>query len=67
MVGDVNQLPSVGPGNVLRDVINSHCFNVVRLSHIFRQASESDIIVNAHSIHHGEEIALDYLRKDIYR
>lgn len=66
MVGDVNQLPSVGPGNVLRDVINSHCFNVVRLSHIFRQAAESDIIVNAHRIHRGEEIALDNQSKDFF-
>lgn len=66
LVGDVNQLPSVGPGNVLRDVINSHCFNVVRLSHIFRQAAESDIIVNAHRIHRGEEIALDNQSKDFF-
>jgi len=66
LVGDVNQLPSVGPGNVLRDVINSHCFNVVRLSHIFRQAAESDIIVNAHRIHRGEKIALDNQSKDFF-
>ena len=48
LVGDVNQLPSVGPGNVLRDIIASERFNVVKLTKIFRQATESDIIVNAH-------------------
>lgn len=56
LVGDVNQLPSVGPGNVLKDIIHSHCFNVVMLTKIFRQASESDIIVNAHKINHGEMV-----------
>ncbi len=58
LVGDVNQLPSVGPGNVLRDIIDSEKFNVVRLTHIFRQAAESDIIVNAHRINGGEQIPL---------
>lgn len=58
LVGDVNQLPSVGPGNVLRDVIDSECFQVVRLTKIFRQASQSDIIVNAHRINRGEEIPI---------
>lgn len=66
LVGDVNQLPSVGPGNVLHDVIASHCFNVVKLSRIFRQAAESDIIVNAHRINDGEEIALDNQSKDFF-
>lgn len=54
LVGDVDQLPSVGPGNVLRDLIDSGCFPVVRLTHIFRQAAMSDIIVNAHRINAGE-------------
>ena len=58
LVGDVNQLPSVGPGNVLKDIIDSGCFNVVKLTRIFRQASQSDIIVNAHKIHGGEQIPL---------
>lgn len=66
LVGDVNQLPSVGPGNVLKDVISSHCFNVVKLSQIFRQAAESDIIVNAHRINAGEEIALDNQSRDFF-
>lgn len=66
LVGDVNQLPSVGPGNVLKDVIHSHCFNIVKLSRIFRQAAESDIIVNAHKINDGEEIALDNQSKDFF-
>ena len=66
LVGDVNQLPSVGPGNVLKDIIRSHCFNVVKLSRIFRQAAESDIIVNAHRIHDGEEISLDNKSRDFF-
>ncbi len=64
LVGDVNQLPSVGPGNVLRDMIDSGEFSVVRLDHIFRQAAESDIIVNAHKINDGEEIDLAAPSKD---
>lgn len=64
LVGDVNQLPSVGPGNVLRDMIASDCFNVVRLSRIFRQAAESDIIVNAHKINAGEQIPLGKKSRD---
>lgn len=58
LVGDVDQLPSVGPGNVLRDMIDSGAFNVVKLTRIFRQAAESDIIVNAHKINRGERISL---------
>lgn len=65
-VGDVNQLPSVGPGNVLRDMISSNIFPVVRLSKIFRQASESDIIVNAHKINAGQSIRLDNKSKDFF-
>ncbi len=59
LVGDVNQLPSVGPGNVLKDIIASERFKTVRLEKIFRQAAESSIIVNAHKINRGEEISLD--------
>ena len=66
LVGDVNQLPSVGPGNVLRDIIASHAFNVVSLTKIFRQAMDSDIIVNAHKIHAGEQITLDNKSKDFF-
>ena len=54
MVGDVDQLPSVGAGNVLRDLIESDCFPVVRLTRIFRQAQESRIIMNAHRINAGK-------------
>ncbi|MBH1942450.1 ATP-dependent RecD-like DNA helicase [Mobilitalea sibirica] len=66
LVGDVNQLPSVGPGNVLKDIINSHNFNVVKLTKIFRQAADSDIIVNAHKINAGEQISLDNKSKDFF-
>ena len=54
VVGDVNQLPSVGPGNVLADLIDSGVVPTARLSHIFRQAQESDIIMNAHRINAGK-------------
>ncbi|MDE6697881.1 MAG: ATP-dependent RecD-like DNA helicase [Lachnospiraceae bacterium] len=64
LVGDVNQLPSVGPGNVLKDIIDSHCFNVVMLKKVFRQATFSDIIMNAHKINDGEMISLDNKSKD---
>ena len=66
LVGDVNQLPSVGPGSVLRDLIRSECFPIVCLTHIFRQASQSDIVVNAHKIHNGEEVILDNKSKDFF-
>ena len=66
LVGDVNQLPSVGPGCVLKDIIDSHACNVVRLNRIFRQASESDIIVNAHKINRGEPVVLDNKSRDFF-
>ena len=66
MVGDVDQLPSVGPGSVLRDIIRSECVPVVRLTRIFRQASQSDIIVNAHKINRGEPVALDNQSRDFF-
>lgn len=66
LVGDVNQLPSVGPGNVLKDIINSHCFNVVKLTKIFRQSAGSDIIVNAHKINAGQQINLDNKSMDFF-
>lgn len=65
-VGDVNQLPSVGPGNVLKDLIGSECFPVVKLTKIFRQAAESDIIVNAHKINAGEPLTLDNKSRDFF-
>ena len=58
-VGDVNQLASVGPGNVLKDLIDSGCFSVVKLTKVFRQAGESGIVTNAHKINAGEQVALD--------
>ncbi|MFA9465997.1 MAG: ATP-dependent RecD-like DNA helicase [Velocimicrobium sp.] len=66
LVGDVSQLPSVGPGNVLKDVIRSERFPVVKLHKIFRQAAESDIILNAHKINEGKQIALDNKSKDFF-
>lgn len=66
LVGDVNQLPSVGPGQVLRDLIFSGCFPMVELKKIFRQAQESDIIVNAHRINGGQQIALDNKSRDFF-
>jgi exodeoxyribonuclease V alpha subunit len=59
LVGDVNQLPSVGPGSVLKDIIESRALPVVRLTEIFRQARDSTIIVNAHLINSGEMPRLD--------
>lgn len=64
LVGDVNQLPSVGPGNVLKDMIASNCFRVVRLNRIFRQAAESDIIINAHKINGGEQVDVSKRSRD---
>lgn len=63
-VGDVNQLASVGPGNVLKDMIASECFSVVRLTKVFRQAGESGIVMNAHKINAGEKVELDNRFKD---
>jgi exodeoxyribonuclease V alpha subunit len=65
-VGDVNQLPSVGPGSVLKDMIESGQFPMVSLNKIFRQASTSDIIVNAHKINKGEEVVLDNKSMDFF-
>ena len=64
LVGDVDQLPSVGPGNVLKDIIESGCFPVVKLERIFRQAAQSEIIINAHKINRGEEVVLNKYSKD---
>ena len=66
LVGDINQLPSVGPGSVLKDIIESGACNVVMLTKIFRQASTSDIIVNAHKINRGEEVSLDNKSMDFF-
>lgn len=65
-VGDRNQLPSVGPGKVLQDLIESHAFPVMMLTRIFRQAQESDIVVNAHRINAGEEVRLDNKSRDFF-
>lgn len=66
LVGDVNQLPSVGAGSVLKDVIASECFPVVTLTTIFRQAEKSDIVVNAHKINAGEPVVLDNKSRDFF-
>lgn len=66
MVGDSNQLPSVGAGNVLRDLISSKMIPTIELKEIFRQAAESLIITNAHKIVHGEMPELDNRKKDFF-
>lgn len=66
LVGDVNQLPSVGPGSVLRDMIRSNAFKMVELTRIFRQAAKSDIVVNAHKINAGESVTLDNKSRDFF-
>ena len=66
LVGDVNQLPSVGAGRVLADIIDSGVCKTVKLTHIFRQAAQSDIIVNAHRINAGEQVTLDNKSKDFF-
>ena len=66
LVGDKDQLPSVGPGSVLKDLIESERFPVVTLNKIFRQAQQSDIVVNAHKINRGEEVVLDNKSQDFF-
>lgn len=66
LVGDSDQLPSVGAGNVLSDMIESCVINVVRLNEIFRQAQESMIVVNAHKINKGEPLSLNAKDKDFF-
>ena len=66
MLGDTNQLPSVGPGSVLKDMIASGCFTVVRLDRIFRQSEDGDIIENAHKINNGIVPALDNKSRDFF-
>ena len=66
MVGDVNQLPSVGPGCVLQDLIESGSFHTIMLRHIFRQASESDIVMNAHRILEGTSLPMDNKSRDFF-
>lgn len=64
LAGDVDQLPSVGAGNVLKDMIAADCFPVVKLEKIFRQAAESEIITNAHKINHGIRVELNKYSRD---
>ena len=66
LIGDADQLPSVGAGNVLRDLIESGCSNVTRLTDIFRQAEESLIVVNAHKINNGEYPSYNEKDKDFF-
>ncbi len=66
LVGDVHQLPSVGPGNVLNDILSSNIFASVALEKIFRQASGSDIVVNAHKIQQGQHVLLDNKSNDFF-
>lgn len=66
LVGDVDQLPSVGPGSVLKDIISSERFHVVTLTKIFRQAGESDIIMNAHKINAGQPVELNKKSRDFF-
>ena len=66
LVGDINQLPSVGPGAVLKDVIRSGSFKVIELKKIFRQAEQSDIVVNAHMINEGRHPVLDNKSRDVF-
>lgn len=66
LVGDIDQLPSVGAGNVLKDIIESGIVKVVKLDEIFRQAQESMIIVNAHKINNGEAPLVNSKGKDFF-
>ena len=66
LVGDSDQLPSVGAGNVLKDLIDSNVINVVELNEIFRQARESMIVVNAHKINNGQPLHLNAKGKDFF-
>lgn len=66
LVGDMNQLPSVGPGSVLKDIVLSGAFPVMELTHIFRQAAKSDIVTNAHKIKEGTHIKTDNKSEDFY-
>ena len=66
LVGDQDQLPSVGAGSVLKDLIKSERFPVIRLTKIFRQAEQSDIVVNAHKINRGEPVVLDNKSRDFF-
>lgn len=66
LVGDVNQLPSVGPGCVLQDLIESNAFHTIMLEHVFRQASESDIVMNAHRILEGTTLPMDNKSRDFF-
>ena len=66
LVGDSDQLPSVGAGNVLKDIIDSEVIKTVRLNEIFRQARESMIVVNAHKINNGEPLFLNVKNKDFF-
>lgn len=66
IVGDADQLPSVGAGNVLGDIISSEVITTIRLTEIFRQAQESDIIVNAHKINNGQDIVANKKNSDFF-
>ncbi len=66
LVGDVNQLPSVGPGNVLKDIINAKQFPVIELSTVYRQEEDSDIVLNAHRINHGEYPVMNNKSRDFF-
>ena len=66
LVGDQDQLPSVGPGSVLKDIITSERFPVIKLKKIFRQAGTSDIVLNAHRINEGEMVVPDNKSRDFF-